>query len=223
MKTLLVTASDTDTGKTVITASLKAYFQYYFPNFKVGLMKLLQTGLEGDRQFYQQFFPDVIVPLCFTAPLAPPLAAEKENKYVDLKIIWEALLKSQKENDFLLVEALGGLGSPITDELTVADLAGSWRLETILVVPVRLGAIAQIVANVALAKQSKIKIKGIILNCVTPCTQEEIDNWTPINLIESLTYTPVLGVFPYLDDLTNLEKLAQAASQLKLEFIGEIF
>ena len=223
MKTLLVTASDTDTGKTIITASLKAYYQYYFPSFKVGLMKLLQTGLEGDRQFYQQFFPDVIVPLCFAAPLAPPLAAEKENKYVDLKIIWEALLKLQKENDFVLVEALGGLGSPITDELTVAVLAGDWRLETILVVPVKLGAIAQIVANVALAKQSKIKIKGIILNCVTPCTQEEIDNWTSINLIESLTYTPVLGVFPYLDDLTNLEKLAQAASKLKLEFIGEIF
>jgi dethiobiotin synthetase len=223
MKTLLVTASDTNTGKTIITTSLKAYYQYYFPNFKVGLMKLLQTGLEGDRQFYQQFFPDVIVPLCFAAPLAPPLAAEKENKYVDLKIIWEALLKLQKENDFVLVEALGGLGSPITDELTVADLAGSWCLETILVAPVKLGSIGQIIANVALAKQSKIKIKGIILNCVTPCTQEEIADWTPINLIESLTYTPVLGVFPYLDELTNLEKLAQAASKLKLEFIHEIF
>lgn len=221
MKTLFITGTDTDTGKTIVTASLKAYYQKFFPSWKVGLMKLLQTGLQGDYQFYQQFFADIIVPLSFTAPLAPPLAAAKENQHIDLSIIWNALLKLQAENDLVLVEALGGLGSPITNELTVADLAGSWCLETILVAPVKLGSIGQIVANVALARQSKIKIKGIILNCVNSCSQEEIADWTPIDLIESLTYTKVLGVFPYVEELTNLEKLAQAATKLKLELIDD--
>ena len=219
MKTLLITGTDTDTGKTIITASLRAYYQNYFPNLNVGLMKLLQTGAEGDRQFYQQLFPDVIVPLCFSLPLAPPLAAARENKCIDLDILWQALTNLKSEKDLVLVESLGGLGSPVTDELTVADLAGSWRLESILVVPLKLGAIAQTVANVALARQTKVKLRGIILNCVNPCTDEQIADWAPIDLIESLTEIPVLGVFPYLTELTNLEKLAQTASQLNLEWL----
>jgi dethiobiotin synthetase len=216
MKTLLITGTDTDTGKTVVTLALRSYYKKYFPHFKVGLMKLLQTGKEGDCQFYQQFFPDALVPLSFAAPVAPPLAAQKENKYIDLSIVWQALSNLQREKDFVLVEALGGLGSPVTDELTVADLAGSWHLDTILVVPVKLGTIGQSVANAALARQSKINLKGIILNCVTPCAQEEINDWTPINLIESLTHLPVLGIFPYLENISNLELLAQAASNLNL-------
>ena len=218
MKTLLITGTDTDTGKTVISASLRAYYQLYFPNLNVGLMKLLQTGIGGDRQFYQQLFPDVIVPLSFSLPLAPPLAAEKENRYVDLGILWQALANLQSEKDLVLVEALGGLGSPITHELTVADLAGSWRLESILVVPVKLGAIAQTVANVALARQAKVNLKGIVLNCVNACTEEQIADWAPIDLIQSLTHVPIMGVFSHLRELNNLEKLAQKASQLNLEY-----
>jgi dethiobiotin synthetase len=124
-------------------------------------------------------------------------------------------LRSQR--DFVLVEALGGLGSPVTDELTVADLAGEWRLPTVLVVPVRLGAIAQAVANVALARQSRVNLKGIILNCIQPRTDAEIADWTPQQLIQSLTNTPVLGCLPYLDNLTDLDKLAQIASDLDWE------
>ncbi|EAW43081.1 ATP-dependent dethiobiotin synthetase BioD, partial [Nodularia spumigena] len=117
----------------------------------------------------------------------------------------------------VLVEALGGLGSPITNELTVADLAGDWRLPTVLVVPVRLGAIAQAVANVALARQSKVNLKGIVLNCVQPRTDAEIADLTPSDLIQSLTHTPVLGCLPYLDNLEDLDKLAQVASHLDWE------
>ena len=37
--------------------------------------------------------------------------------------------------------------------MTVADLAAAWHLPVVLVVPVKLGCIAQAVANVALARQ----------------------------------------------------------------------
>jgi dethiobiotin synthetase len=217
MKTLLITGTDTDVGKTIITLALRAYYQKYFPHWSIGLMKLLQTGervdstsadILSDRQFYQQFFPDVVIPLSFSAPLAPPLAAELEGKLIDLKIIWQSLVQLQQEKELVLVEALGGLGSPITAELTIADLAGSWRLETILVVPVKLGAIANAVSNVALARQHQLKIRGIIFNCVHPCSKEEQDHWTPKDLVESLTQVPVLGYFPYLERIDNLADLA---------------
>jgi dethiobiotin synthetase len=144
----------------------------------------------------------------------------KENRRVDLAVVWQALSKLRSQREFVLIESLGGLGSPITDELTVADLAGDWRLPTVLVVPVRLGAIAQAVANVALARQARIDLKGIVLNCVQPRSDAEIADLTPPELIQSLTNTQVLGCLPHLDNLTDLDKLAQVASNLDLETLN---
>jgi dethiobiotin synthetase len=221
LNTLLITGTDTEAGKTVLTTALAAYWQKYYPQRSWGIMKPIQSGI-GDREWYQKLFTleqssEEITPLYFEAPLAPPIAAARENRQVDLGVVWQALSKLRSQRDFVLVEALGGLGSPVTNELTVADLAGEWRLPTVLVVPVRLGAIAQAVANVALARQSRVNLKGIILNCIQPRTDAEIADWTPQQLIQSLTNTPVLGCLPYLDNLSDLDKLAQIASDLDLE------
>ena len=224
MNTLLITGTDTDTGKTVVTAAIAAYWQKYYPQRSLGIMKPIQSGV-GDRELYQTLFnleqsPEEITPMYFQAPLAPPIAAAKENRQVDLAIVWRTLLALQKQRDFVLVESLGGLGSPITDELTVADLAGEWRLPTILVVSVRLGAIAQAVANVALARQTKINLRVIILNCTQPRTESEIADLTPPDLVQSLTNIPVLGCVPYLENPRDLAKLAQVAADLDWESLG---
>ncbi|MBW4590212.1 dethiobiotin synthase [Aetokthonos hydrillicola Thurmond2011] len=223
MKTLLITASNTESGKTVLTTALAAYWQKYRPDSSLGIMKPIQSG-EGDREWYQKLFSlnqssEEITPLYYKAPLAPPVAAAQENRIVDLGVVWQAFTALRDRRDFVLVEALGGLGSPVTDEMTVADLAGSWQLPTLLVVPVKLGAIAEAVANVALARQSRVQLLGIILNCVQPRTDTEIDNWTPVNLIQRLTNTPILGCLPYLENPADLDKLAKVASDLDLEHI----
>ena len=213
MTTLLIAGTDTDAGKTIITTALRAYYQEYLPNIPTGLIKLLQTGAEGDRQFYQQFFSDVVIPLNFAAPLAPPIAAKLENRSIDLDVIKQNLLKLQQQKELVFVEALGGLGSPITEQWTIADLAGSWNLETVLVVPVKLGAISHVVTNVALARHNRVHLKGIIFNCVNPCTLEEQNHWTPKELVESLTQIPVLGYFPYLETIDNLSDLALVVAE----------
>ena len=221
LKTLFITGTDTEAGKTVLTVALAAYLQKYRPQQSLGIMKPIQSGI-GDREIYQKLFTleqseTEITPLYFQAPLAPPLAAAKENRQVDLGVVWQTFTQLSQSRDFLLVEALGGLGSPVTDEFSVADLAGEWRLPTVLVVPVRLGAISQAVANVALAKQAKVQLVGIILNCQQAMTSEQIADWTPVDLIESLTNIPVLGCFPYLENTSDLDRLAQFASDLELE------
>ena len=219
MKTLLIAGTDTDVGKTVLTTSLAAYWQTYRSE-SLGLMKLMQTGM-GDRQIYEQLFADdpsiqISVPLQFQEPVAPPIAAHREGKTVDLAEVWQKLTALTQQH-FVLIEALGGLGSPVTDELTVADIARDWRLPTVLVVPVKLGAIAAAVANVALAHTAAIALKGIVLSCVTPHSESSLADWTPVELIESLTNVPVLGILPHLAQATDREKLAQVASNLDLE------
>lgn len=221
MNALLITGTDTEAGKTVLTTALAAYWQKYQPSRSLGIMKPIQAGI-GDRELYTQMFaleqsPAEITPLYFEAPLAPPIAAAREGRRVDLGIVWQAFEKLRDSRDWVLVEALGGLGTPVSNEFTVADLATYWRLPTVLVVPVRLGAIGQTVANVALARLSRVHLKGIILNCVQPRTDAEIADWAPVDLIQSLTNTPVLGCLPYLDNPTDLDKLASFASNLDIE------
>ena len=221
MNVLLITGTDTEAGKTVLTTALAAYWQKYQLSRSFGMMKLIQAGV-GDRELYSQLFSlnqslEEITPLYFDAPLAPPVAAAKEGRTVDLGIVWKALENLRSTREWVIVEALGGLGSPVTDELTVADLAATWRLPTVLVVPVRLGAIASSVANVALARLTGVNLKGIVLNCTQPRSEAEIADWTPIDLIQSLTNTPVLGCLPYLENPTDIDKLALVASDLDLE------
>lgn len=219
MKTLLIAGTDTDAGKTVLTTSLVAYWQAYCSG-RLGLMKLLQTGV-GDRETYSQLFENssiqISVPLKFQEPVAPPIAAYREGREIDLGIVWQALKALAQQNNFVLVEALGGLGSPVTNELTVADIARDWRLNTVLVVPVKLGVIAAAVANAALAREAGVNLQGIVLSCVTSQAESKLADWSPIELIESFANVPVLGILPHLTDVTDLEKLAQVASTLDLE------
>lgn len=223
MTTLLITGTDTEVGKTVVTAALAAYWEKYHFNQPLGLMKLLQTEV-GDYQYYQRLFADfalvqIVNPLSFQTPIAPPIAAQREGRVIPLEKVWQDLTSLQQMSDFVLVEGLGGLGSPITWELTVADLAREWRLSTVLVVPVKLGAIAQTVANVALARQGNVKLKGIILNCSESVSERELTNVIPIELIQQLTGVRVLGIIPYLSDINDINKLAKVSSNLDLEHL----
>lgn len=221
MNVLLITGTNTETGKTVLTCALGAYWQTYRQPESLGILKLIQTGI-GDRELYQKLFnldqsAEEIAPLQFQTPVAPPVAAEREGRSIDLKLVWERLNALGQQHQWVIVEALGGLGSPVTHELIVADIARDWSLPVVLVVPVQLGAISQAVANVALARSSGVHLKGIVLNCVSPCSEQEIAEWAPINLLQSLTNVPVLGIIPHLNDPTDISQLAQVASDLDLE------
>jgi dethiobiotin synthetase len=222
-KTLMVVGCDTEVGKTVATSALAAYWQQHFSDRSLGLMKLLQTGI-GDDEHYHRLFEsrknwDIITPLKFLTPVAPPIAAEREGKIIDLAVVWQGLQQLQQRHDRVLVEALGSLGSPVTDELTVADIAGLWRLDCVLVVPVKLGAMGQAIAQVALARQTKVTIKGLILSCASPDAEHRIEDWAAPSMLEQFTGLPVLGAIPYLDPEAreNIDRLAYAASGLNLE------
>ena len=221
LNALLVAGTDTEVGKTVVTSALLAYWQRYRSAQAPAVLKPFQAGV-GDRELYQRlFFPqanlETITPQYFEAPLAPPLAAALEGRSVDLTVAWQALETSTRQHPWVLVEGLGGLGSPVTYELTVADLAAAWHLPVVLVVPVKLGAIAQTVANVALARQSGVELRGIVLNCPQPLTADDIERWAPASLIASLAQTPVLGTLPYLPNPESAEALAAAAAALEID------
>jgi dethiobiotin synthetase len=229
MTTLLIAGTDTDVGKTFVTIALTVYWQKYRLNRDndrqnlLSIFKLMQTGI-GDVKLYQRLFAEVkgieiVPPLRFEAPLAPPIAAAKEGKMINLGEIWQKLSLAEQKSQLVLLESLGGLGSPVTEELTVGNIAADWRLPTVLVVPVKLGAIAHTVANVALARSLKIDLRGIILNCSQLEAVGRTEDLTPIDLIQSLTNVPVIGTLPYAKDWDNSDRIAQKVANWDLELI----
>ena len=218
---MFISGTDTGVGKTCVTAALAAYVQTYCPNRRLALFKPIQSGI-GDREWYLQHLAldqtlDQITPLYFEQPLAPPIAAVAENRTVDLSQLWKAFQTLQLSYDQILVEGAGGLGSPITAELTAADLARDWRMPTVLIVPVRLGSLGQAIAHAALARNAKTNLRGIILSCAEVDAAENLEQWTPTALLESLTQLPVLGTLPHLADPSDLTALAKAASSWHLD------
>jgi dethiobiotin synthetase len=224
MKALMIVGTDTDAGKTILMAALMAYCQKYCPSRSIALLKPFQCG-EGDREFYTTLFQldqtlEELNPVYFSAPLAPPIAAALEGKTaVPIEPAWRMFQALTQRFEFVLVEGLGGLGSPVTFETTVADLAMDWKLPIVLVVPVKLGAIGQVVANVALAERSGLTVKGIVRSCVSDCSDDQLEQWASQDSIERLTGIQVLGTLPHLASLDNLEKFAQAAANLDLEML----
>jgi dethiobiotin synthetase len=223
MPSLLIASTDTEVGKTVTTCALAAYYQTFLPHKKLGIMKLIQCGI-GDREIYSNLFkleqsPSELNPLYFAAPLAPPLAAARAGQLIDLATAWQNLQALQQRCDLVLLEGLGGLGSPVTAELTLADIAHEWRLPVLLVVPVKLGSIGQAVANTALAAQAGVDLRGLILNCSQSVTEQDIADFAPADLIMNLTHKPVLGYLPYVESPHSLANLAQAAAQLNWEMM----
>lgn len=220
-KSLLISGTDTGVGKTALTAALLAYWQIHFPSQKVAVFKPIQSG-KGDREFYQEHFhltqtPEEITPLQYEHPLAPPIAADLEGRTVDLAKVWATLQRLQSDYDQIFIEGVGGLGTPITHELTVADLARDWRLPTVLVVPVQLGSIGQTIANVALARESKLNLKGIILSAARLDALAQVKDLTPSTLLARMTNIPVLGCLHPIQSWDNHPDLAQNLSGLSLE------
>jgi dethiobiotin synthetase len=219
--TLLIAGTDVGVGKTVLSCALMAYWQRYCNSQTIGFMKPIQCGM-GDRELFARLFAlnqslEEVNPIHFLAPLSPPTAASYEGRKVELDCAWKQFEHLTKKRAFVLVEGFGGLGSAITHETTMADLAWDWRIPTVLVVAVKSGAIAQAVANVALAQQARVHLKGIVLNCVQPCQPHDQEEWASVEMIQNLTQKPVLGCIPHLADPTDLGSLVQVASQLALE------
>lgn len=225
MNTLLIVGTEAQVGKTVVLSALVAYWQRYCNPRQLGVMKPIDCHAPGhnpDHELFIRLFQlnqtvEEITPFSFqsTAPL--PMLTERSGHPIDLEQIWHQLQKLQQQRDFVLLEAWGGLGSPLTARTTVADLAWDWQLPTLLVVPVQPGAVTQAVTNVALARQSRVHLKGIVLNAVQPCSPEDWQEWAPIDLIQSVTQKPVLGCVPHFDNPESIDQLAKVAGDWDLE------
>jgi len=200
-KGLFIAGTDTDVGKTYV-ASLLAK-SLLSKGTRVGVYKPIASGCFNDnghlrsedawQLWHAAGRPKTlhdVTPQCFAAALAPNLAARKENKSVDRKLLRSGI-EVWSDREVVLVEGVGGLMSPISDEDLVADVAVDFGYPIIVVVPNVLGAINQTLQILVVAQKYNLDVAGIVINDVCETNDESAESNRAE--IERLVTVPILA------------------------------
>lgn len=174
MSKLFITAIDTDAGKTIITGLLAKYFLE--KGKKVITQKIAQTGcknssedIEMHRKIMQLPMQEAdkkgyTCPYIFNYPASPHLAASMEKQEIVPEKIIEAANYLEKQYETVIMEGVGGLMVPLTENYTVLDFIVEHCLDTVLVTNAKLGSINHSLLTLKVMEQKKINLKMLIYN-----------------------------------------------------------
>lgn len=211
---VFIVGTDTDVGKTVVSAGLAMYLLH--AGVRVGVMKPVASGcrqvgnalVSDDAVFLMEAahnqFPSLTNPIRLREPLAPSVAAEIEGVTVSLEKIFRSYEKLSREYDFTIVEGVGGLCVPLYEQYMVADLIRDLGLPVLIVGRIGLGTINHTLLTVEALRERAIPIKGIILNGLRSQSASVAELTNP-KVIQALSGVPVLGVLPWVERLAVAE------------------
>lgn len=205
MRGLFITGTDTGVGKTHIACEIVRELRV--AERRVGAFKPACSGasIEPDGHSHwddverlrhalgQDVSDDQLSPQRFFAPLAPPVAARQEGRSVDLDAIQHGLDSWRSHCDIVIVEGAGGLLCPLTDELTMADLAAQFGFPLLIVARRGLGTINHTLLTVEVARRRGLPIAGILFNEPAP-TADDASAATNAEEVAARCDVPVLAI-----------------------------
>ncbi len=218
-----VTGTDTEVGKTVVSAVLAYGLQKR--GCDVGVMKPVATGAHRrDGEFVAddtlilhkavggaQPISEITASSCtFEMPASPHLAAEMENRPIQKELVRASFESLTKKHACMIVEGVGGLFVPIRKDWMVFDMAQEFGLPLVVVARSGLGTLNHTLLTVDAARTRGLTIAGIVFNRTVAGENGSQSSWTPIErdnmvTIESLGSVKILGAIPYVPGLTTLE------------------
>jgi len=210
-----ITGTDTDIGKTYVTAGLLKLFSKRGYS-TLGLKPIASGGcliqnilcnedvLALQESASIKLPTQTINPFLFAEPIAPHLAAEKEGIRLTVEQVSHALQKTFQQylSETILIEGAGGWLVPLNESETMADLVIALKLPVILVVGMRLGCLNHALLTVEVMKQQGISLYGWIANCIDPNMLEREAN---IATLKSKIAAQCLGVIDFEGDCTDLK------------------
>jgi dethiobiotin synthetase len=175
-----VTGTDTGVGKTLVTAALARRLRE--EGRRVCVMKPVATGAERAGEQWvsddTRILADAtgetelshVTPWTFEAPAAPSVAARLANVRLSLAQIAAAIERRREPEGFLLVEGVGGLLCPLTDDATVADLAATLGLPLLIVAHGGLGTLNHTLLSLEVARGRGLAVAGVVVSHREPPT-----------------------------------------------------
>jgi dethiobiotin synthetase len=192
--TLLITGTDTNIGKTIISAwiCLHTRMPYWKP---------VQTGISDgrDTDIVQAISGVATYPEAYALrePLSPHAAAAREGLIIDP----EKIIKPTENS--MVIEGAGGVLVPIASDVFLIDLIQQWKVPVLVVARSSLGTINHTCLTLEALRNRRIPVLGVILNGAE----------NPVNkqAIETYGNCPVLAEFPPLEKVSS-----QTLSQIPL-------
>lgn len=211
-KGLFITGTDTDVGKTYVTALLVKTLRK--AGFDVGYYKAAISGAptvaESDAGFVNRFAginepEDMILSYLYQNAVSPHLAARIEGNPVEKEVILKAWERVTKVYPYVTMEGSGGIMCPIRhDEKAVyylEDIIQWLHLPVLIIANAGLGTINHVVTTCEYIKNRHILVKGILLNHWKGGIMEE-DN---VKMIEEITGVKVLAKIRDGDSLLDID------------------
>ncbi|RMF41572.1 MAG: dethiobiotin synthase [Planctomycetota bacterium] len=203
---VFVTGTDTGVGKTFHSVRLIRCLQEF--GWLVGAYKPAASGWSeddpcSDPQLLWQAIGGCqpllrVCPQRFRAPLSPPEAAAAEGRTVDQDLLMQGALWWRQRCDFLVVEGVGGVLSPLSDALTCADWAEQLGLPVLLIVPDRLGAVNQALTAAEAILRRRLRLAGILLN--TMPNHDPADTSLQTNAKWIARFLPGVAIYPNAEE-----------------------
>jgi len=215
MRGFFITGTDTDVGKTWVTAGLLHVLNEQ--GLKTVAMKPVASGskrIDGqlrnaDAECLMQHmntaaeYPEVN-PYSFEPAIAPHIAATQAGENIELEKIQQIAEHLARRADVILVEGVGGWAVPLNETQGVADLAVKLQLPVIMVVRIRLGCINHALLSAQSIQASGLSIFGWVANmCNSPDSFAEEN----ISALQQRLDCPMLARLPLLDEF-DIKKLS---------------
>ena len=203
---IFITGTDTEIGKTYVTAGLidclqqQGYSAVGLKPLSCGCIKT-KTGLRNEdalalQQASSLSLPySVINPIAYYEPIAPHIAAEQsgDSLCVD-KLIKQCEQGLSQPVNQILIEGVGGWSVPLNDKETMADFVIALRLPVIMVVGLRLGCLNHTLLTYAAICSKRVPLLGWIGNCIDPNMPVKNEN---IVTLQQRIHAPLLAVVPF--------------------------
>ncbi len=208
-KGIFVIGTDTDVGKTVVSAGLmhlllKSNLQAaYFKPVASGDVAINGVRVPADTAFVAAvsgFTGELqqITPFFFADAVAPHLAARMAGRPIDITVIRESLDALKKRYGMIIAEGAGGLMVPLDDEGTLQyDLIRKLGFSCLLVTRAGLGTINHTLLTLRVARDEGLHVKGIVINGAGESIIEQ-DN---ISMIQKLARGTPVFVVPHIENM----------------------
>ena len=209
LKSIFITGTDTDVGKTYITAGLAITLRKMGTD--VGVMKPFAAGVKQKKGFKSEDVEilsnsakvndseELLNPQFFPISASPYTAWKKLKIKPKIPLILSSFKKLSKKHEMMLVEGMGGTMTPILKNYFITDLIKDMKIPTIIVTRSKVGTVNHTIMTVKMCQKYKIPIKGIIIN--------NFDKGYPIDQLkkdlEGLTGIKVLGSIPFIKDMSD--------------------
>ena len=182
MISLFVTGTDTDVGKTCVTAGIVSYLSKM--NVNVGVMKPFASGYKAtvnsvsdDVKILMKYSRvndpiDLVNPYFFEIPTSPYDACKQLNLEIDISRVVDSYKQLTSIHDVVIVEGIGGIMTPISKNYFVSDLISDLDLNSIIVTGSKIGSVNNTNLDIVdVVKSQKAKeFQKIAKNCT--CTFE---------------------------------------------------